>query len=49
MSVYKWLFISIGIISGIFMVLSKKKKIWIPSMVLYWVCVVIALFWGYEI
>ncbi len=46
MSIYKWIVLALGIISGVFMVLSKKKKIWIPSMVLYWICVIFALIFG---
>ena len=46
MSIYKWIVLAVGIISGAFMVFSKSKKIWIPSMVLYWICVVFALIFG---
>ena len=46
MSIYKWIVLAVGIISGAFMVFSKSKKIWIPSMVLYWICVMFAWILG---
>lgn len=46
MSIYKWIVLAVGIISGAFMVFSKSEKIWIPSMALYWICVVFAWILG---
>ena len=34
-----------GVLSIPFIVFSKRKKIWIPALILYWMCVIYTIFW----
>lgn len=40
----KYLIFLIGALCIPFFVISKKREIWIPAFIIYWICVVLIVF-----
>ena len=44
-AIMNYIVFAIGVLSIPFFMLFESKKIWIPALILYWVCVIYTIFW----
>ena len=42
----KILFFVLGIVAAFLMCSEKTKKVWIPSLIAYWACILITVYFG---